>query len=81
MLKTDEWSYYEGTSEVDGVVVMRFYGQVNRSDPDNILITEKEESEDSYRKNVAIVRQDRRDFEDRVYFEASRLAGLNAMTK
>lgn len=81
MLRTDDWSFYEGYSEVDGNIVMRFYGQVDRNNPDNIVITEKEESEDSYRKNVQVVRQDRRTFEDRVYFEASRLSGLNQMVK
>lgn len=81
MLRTDDWSFYEGYSEVDGNIAMRFYGQVDRNNPDNIVITEKEESEDSYRKNVQVIRQDRRSFEDRVYFEASRLAGLNQMVK
>lgn len=59
MLKIDEWSFYEGRSEVDGNVVMRFYGQVDRNDADNILITEKEESEDSYRNNIDVIRKDR----------------------
>lgn len=79
MLRTDEWSYYEGYSSVDGNIVMRFYGQVDRNNPENILITEKEESEDSYRKNVKTIRQDRREFEDKIYFEASRLRGLLGM--
>lgn len=79
MLRTDDWSFYEGYSEVDGNIVMRFYGQVDRNNPDNILITEKEESEDSYRKNAAVIRQDRRQFEDKIYFEASRIKGLLGM--
>ena len=79
MLKIDEWSFYEGRSEVDGNVVMRFYGQVDRNDADNILITEKEESEDSYRNNIDVIRKDRQEFQDKVYFEASRLTGLKAM--
>ena len=79
MLKIDEWSFYEGRSEVDGNVVMRFYGQVDRNDADNILITEKEESEDSYRNNIDVIRKDRQEFQDKVYFEASRIRGLNAM--
>ena len=79
MLKIDEWSFYEGRSEVDGNVVMRFYGQVDRNDADNILITEKEESEDSYRNNVDVIRKERQEFQDKVYFEASRIRGLNAM--
>lgn len=79
MLRTDDWSYYEGFSEVDGVEVMKFYGQVNRNDPNNIVITEKESYEDSYRNNIAQIRLDRREFEDKVYFEATRLEGLNRM--
>ena len=79
MLITDDWSFYEGFSEVDGTVVMKFYGQVDRNNPENILITEKEAFQDSYRKNVDVIRQDRRDFEDKIYFEASRLSGLNKM--
>lgn len=79
MLRTDDWSFYEGYSEVDGNIVMKFYGQVDRNNPDNILITEKEGSDDSYRNNVKVVRQDRREFEDKVYFEAGRLRGLLGM--
>lgn len=79
MLRTDDWSFYEGFSEIDGKVVMKFYGQVDRNNPDNVLITEKEAEPDSYKKNADIIRQDRREFEDKVYFEASRLTGLNAM--
>ena len=81
MLRTDEWSFYEGFSEIDGVIVMRFYGQVDRNNPERILITEKEEVEDSYRTNINTVRQDRREFQDKVYFEASRLNGLLSMVK
>ena len=79
MLSVKGWSYYEGCSEVDGNIVMRFFGRVNRNDPDDIEITEKEESEDSYKNNIWIIRQDRRDFEDKVYFEASRIKGLLGM--
>ena len=79
MLRTDDWSYYEGFSEVDGVEVMKFYGQVNRNDPNNIVITEKESYEDSYRNNITQIRLERREFEDKVYFEATRLEGLNRM--
>ena len=79
MLNVDKWTYFEGSAEVDGAIVMRFYGQVNYDDPNNILITEKEEFEDSYRKNVAEIRQSRREFEDKVYFESSRLLGLKKM--
>ena len=79
MLNVDKWTFFEGSAEVDGAIVMRFYGQVNYDDPDNILITEKEEFEDSYRKNVAEIRQARREFEDKVYFESNRLTGLNRM--
>jgi hypothetical protein len=53
---------------------MRFYGQVNKADLNNILITEKEASEDSYRKNVDVIRQDRREFEDLIYAEADRIS-------
>lgn len=56
MLRTDEWSFYEGFSEIDGAIVMRFYGQVDRNNPERILITEKEEVEDSYRTNINTVR-------------------------
>lgn len=80
MLRTDDWSFYEGFSEVDGKIVMRFYGQVDRNNPDNFLITEKEEQEDSYRNNIDIIRQDRREFEDKIYFEASRVKGLLGMS-
>jgi hypothetical protein len=77
MLKLDDWSYFEGRSELeDGTVVMRFYGQVNRDDPDNILITEKEETEDSYRKNVDTIRADRRSFEDVVYAESEEIRAM-----
>ena len=79
MLRTDDWSYYEGFSEVDGVEVMKFYGQVNRNDPNNIVVTEKESYEDSYRNNITQIRLERREFEDKVYFEATRLEGLNRM--
>ena len=81
MLRIDEWSFYEGFSEVDGNIVMRFYGQVDRNNPERILITEKEAAKDSYRTNIDAVRQDRREFEDKVYFEASRLEGLLSMVK
>ena len=81
MLRTDDWSYYEGFSEVDGTVVMKFYGQVNRNDPNNILITEKEAEEDSYKKNVRQIRLDRREFENKIYFEVSRLQGLLGMER
>ena len=71
MLRTDTWTYFEGFSELgDGTVVMNFYGQVNKSDPNNIMITEKEAEEDSYRKYTDIIRHDRREFEDTVYREA-----------
>ena len=74
MLRTETWTYFEGLSEFDdGTCVMRFYGQVNKADPNNILITEKEVEEDSYRKNVDLVRRDRRAFEDTVYAEAEYL--------
>ena len=79
MLSVKGWSCYEGCSEVDGNIVMRFFGRVNRNDPDDIEITEKEEPEDSYKNNITIIRQDRRDFEDKVYFETSRIKGLLAM--
>lgn len=80
MLRTDTWTYFEGFSELDdGTCVMRFYGQVNKADPNNILITEKEEFEDSYRNNIDVIRKDRWEFQDKVYFEASRIRGLNAM--
>ena len=79
MLNVDKWTFFEGSAEVDGAIVMRFYGQVNYDDPSNILITEKQEFEDSYRKNVAAVREARREFEDLIYFEASRLSGLKTM--
>lgn len=79
MLKVEGWSYYDGCSEVDGNIVMRFFGRVNRTDPEDIEITEKEEFEDSYRNNIDVIRQDRRIFEDKVYFEASRIKGLLAM--
>ena len=74
MLRTETWTYFEGFSELDdGTCVMRFYGQVNKADPNNVLITEKEVEEDSYRKNVDLVRNDRRAFEDAVYAEADRI--------
>ena len=79
MLKVEGWSCYDGCSEVDGNIVMRFFGRVNRADPEDIEITEKEEFEDSYRNNIDVIRQDRRIFEDKVYFEASRIKGLLAM--
>ena len=79
MLNVDKWTFFEGSAEVDGAIVMRFYGQVNYDDPSNILITEKQEFEDSYRKNVSAVREARREFEDLIYFEASRLSGLKTM--
>ena len=41
MLNVDKWTFFEGSAEVDGAIVMRFYGQVNYDDPSNILITEK----------------------------------------
>ena len=74
MLRTDTWTYFEGFSELDdGTCVMKFFGQVNKADPNNILITEKEAEEDSYRKNVDLVRRDRRAFEDAVYAESDRI--------
>ena len=75
MLRTDTWTYFDGFSELDdGTCVMRFYGRVNKADPSNILITEEEASEDSYRKNVDVIRQDRREFEDLIYAEADRIS-------
>ena len=61
MLRTDTWTYFEGYSDLeDGTTVMKFFGQVNNADPSNILITEKETEEDSYKKNVEQIRRDRR---------------------
>lgn len=74
MLKTDVWTYFEGFSKLeDGTTVMKFFGQVNNNNPDDVLVTEKENEEDSYRKNVKEIRHDRRDFENIVYAEADRI--------
>ena len=75
MLNVNSYSFFEGHSELDdGTIIVIFYGQINDQE---VTITEKEVTEDSYRRHREMVRIDRRNFENIVYEEFDRLNNSN----